>query len=98
MTICCARSHAKTTLQFAILSYRHVHPHFDLHVFYGMIENFVLLNIRNRLISVFIIFVIAEGYENFSITKNSRTTLIQAQCSIIGELDNTCNTAACHIV
>ena len=36
-----------------------------MHWFYGMIKTFVLLNICNRLISAFIIFVIAVAYENF---------------------------------
>ena len=40
-----------------------------------MIENFVLLNIRSRLISVFIIFVIGLIYENFKITKISKTVV-----------------------
>ena len=64
------------------LSYRHVHRHFDLHVFYGMVENFVVLNIRNRLIFVFIIFVIAVAYENFWLTKISRTTVLCSNCSV----------------
>ena len=61
--------------------YRHDHPHFDLHVFYSMIENFVLLNICSRLISVFIIFVKAVAYENFSITKISITTVFY--CTVL---------------
>ena len=53
-----------------------VHPHaLWLTRVYGMIGNFVLLNIRRRLISVFVIFVIATAYENFSITKISITTV-----------------------
>ena len=58
------------------LGLKYVHPYFDLYVYYGMIKiSYILLNIGDQLISVVIIFVVAVVYENFSITKISRTTV-----------------------
>ena len=59
-------------LKLQILPYRHVHPHFDLHVLYSIIESFILLTIPGWLICVYIILVIAVVFKNFSITETSR--------------------------
>ena len=56
---------------FEVLPYtcRQFDRHFDLHVFYGMMETLYFQ------IFLVIIFVIAAAYEKFSIAKISRTTV-----------------------